>query len=135
MNLIDNNGLLLLCNCLLKNQVIKCLHVDHNLITDDGAFFVSELLKHNSTLKELNLGGNKISNVGADRIRDSLKHFNVTLTHLGLYENLISKDRLEEIAVYLKRNRQILEQRFLIPSMDSKKCLEIFGNAVFSFQS
>lgn len=132
-NIIGNDGAYDIARVLQNNSILEKLYLYNNDIGDDGVISIAESIANNtkSSLQELRLGCNQLTDTsvvvladmmadnksllklglennfnitcyGADAIGIALRN-NTTLTHLQLYNNLISDTGAETILETLEQ--------------------------------
>ena len=70
-NAIQNRGAQGIAQALIKdNSTLQKLDISDNLLTDDGVIFISDCLKSNAGLMDLNLLGNEITIKGLQKIAE-----------------------------------------------------------------
>lgn len=107
-NPIGDVGAIAFSNILKNNNNLVQLNLSGNEISDDGAAAIAQSLTDNSKLTHMGLYNNKITDIGAEAIANALKEKNYTLKYLSLERNNFSKEILDNIFTYLKRNREQL---------------------------
>ncbi|KAK3233271.1 hypothetical protein CYMTET_56427 [Cymbomonas tetramitiformis] len=84
--MIQDRGLLMVCDALRTNLHLKQLSLPNNKIQDEGAMAVGSMLENNKALEELDLSWNSIKVAGARTIAEGLRGNN-TLKTLSLQWN------------------------------------------------
>ena len=105
---IQDNGVAVICDALVENDVIEDLDISQNSIGVEGARTLGSFLKanNNRTLASLNLGFNRLGDEGVVALLDGLKS-NESLRTLGIGDCNISDEGAIALASLLEHGSHL----------------------------
>lgn len=101
----DAGGVEALCTALKNNLTIVQVDLRNNKIDVEGAKFLAEMIKVNNTIKYLDISWNELGLAGGIAIMEGVQQ-NATILDCQLSGSRVGKEVLNEIAYYLRRNKQ-----------------------------
>jgi Ran GTPase-activating protein (RanGAP) involved in mRNA processing and transport len=104
-NSLADEDVFIVANVMAGFQVLNALDLSRNKLTSLAANALAAGLRDNTSLRTLDLSENGITSEGAEELLASLR-VNLTLTELHLTDNKCGEDILQELEMWLRRNRE-----------------------------
>jgi len=108
-NNVDDNGISVLAEGLIKSPTIHIVDLRSNRISDLGAAFIQCVLVSNPRISDLSLADNELGNAGVAALARGLRHSYVGLKSLNLSGNECDSSVAGSVGSMLRYNKSLVE--------------------------